>query len=109
MSVQKKSALFAAIFACFLGVASLAVAQPGPRPHGGSRPRPVPTAVMTASPPASHDAPAGEEGGAEAEHEHGLKDINWFDITNTKQPPYIAMLFNFALLIWSRGTYLTPW
>lgn len=103
MTLQKKNAVFAVIFAGFLGVASVAAAQPGPRPHGGSRPqRPVPTAAMTASPPASHEPAAvqGEEGGAEAEHEHGLKDINWFDITNTKQPPYIAMLFNFALLIW---------
>jgi F0F1-type ATP synthase membrane subunit b/b' len=102
MTLQKKSAFFAVIFAFVLGVASLAAAQPAPRPHGGSRPRPVPTAAMTASPPASHDVAAahGEEGGGEVEHEHGLKDINWFDITNTKQPPYIAMLFNFALLIW---------
>lgn len=106
MTLQKKSAFFAAIFAVFVGVASFAAAQPTPRPHGGPRPRPVPTAAMTASPPASHEVAAahgdahGEEGGGEVEHEHGLKDINWFDITNTKQPPYIAMLFNFALLIW---------
>ncbi|MEO6418288.1 MAG: hypothetical protein ABIP39_02710 [Polyangiaceae bacterium] len=60
---------------------------------------------MTASAPSFDVAQAsghetGEEAGNHAEHEHALEDINWFDITNTKQPPYIAMLFNFALLIW---------
>lgn len=83
--LQKKSAIFAAIFACSLGVVSLATAS--------------------SSAPTSHEPAAahagGEEGSAgEAEHEHGLKDINWFDITNTKQPPYIAMLFNLGLLVW---------
>ncbi len=108
MNAMKKKAVFAAIFACLLGIVSLASAQHGPRPHGGVRPQHgTPTGAMTASPSAAggsdvaHEPTAGhgEEGG-EAEHEHGLKDINWFDITNTKQPPYIAMLFNFALLIW---------
>lgn len=106
MSALKKKAAFAAVFVCLLGIVSLASAQHGPRPHGGARPqRPAP--AMTASTPSSahssNNEPAaahGEEGGGEAEHEHGLKDINWFDITNSKQPPYIAMLFNFALLIW---------
>jgi F-type H+-transporting ATPase subunit b len=104
MNAMKKKAIFAAIFACLLGIVSLASAQHGPRPHGGARPqRPAPNAAMTASAPGSdvaHESAAHGEEGGEAEHEHGLKDINWFDITNTKQPPYIAMLFNFALLIW---------
>lgn len=37
------------------------------------------------------------EGGEHAEHELG--PINWTDTSNKKQPPYIAMLINFAALL----------
>lgn len=40
-------------------------------------------------------ATAGEHGGGE----HELKPVNWTDVSNKKQPPYIAMLVNFALLL----------
>src|SRR6185437_3383342 len=100
----KKHAVFAAIFGCLLGIVSLASAQHGPRPNGAARPhRPVTTlSAAPSSADVAHEPTAahGEEGGEQVVHEHGLKDINWFDITNTKQPPYIAMLFNFGLLIW---------
>lgn len=62
--------------------------------------------------PAHHSAePAAAGGGAdEAEHaegaaheghgDHGPADINWATFGNSKQPPYIASLINFAILLW---------
>lgn len=47
-----------------------------------------------------HTAPAG--GGHGGAHEgHGEPgDINWFSFGNPKQPPYVANLINFAILMW---------
>jgi F-type H+-transporting ATPase subunit b len=48
---------------------------------------------------------AGEHGGGEGKgnategHEHGPAPINWFDFSNKEQPPYGAMLINFAILM----------
>lgn len=63
--------------------------------------------------PAAHGAHAGHGAGTEhgtgehaaAEHgehgggEHELQPINWVDTSNKKQPPYLAMAVNFALLL----------
>lgn len=57
------------------------------------------------SAPAAHGehATAGEHGehatGAHAGGEHAPEPINWTDTSNKKQPPYIAMLVNFAVLL----------
>jgi F-type H+-transporting ATPase subunit b len=36
---------------------------------------------------------------AENAHEHGPGDINWADFSNTKQPPFAAVVINFGLLM----------
>jgi F-type H+-transporting ATPase subunit b len=47
-----------------------------------------------------HAAPPPPEGKADAEHEEERpKDINWVDFGNKAQPPYLASLVNFAILV----------
>lgn len=57
--------------------------------------------------PAAHGAASGHDDhhGAAAAHggghdDHGPKDINWFDFDKPKQPPYIAYVINFGILMW---------
>jgi F-type H+-transporting ATPase subunit b len=49
-------------------------------------------------------AASGEHGehasGGHAGGEHPPGDINWFDFDKPKQPPYIAYIINFAILMW---------
>ena len=71
-----RARLGAVVLACFLALSARASAQPA-HPQGDT---------------SAHEL--GEEHeGAEP------KDMNWFDTSNKKQPPYIAALFNFALLL----------
>jgi F-type H+-transporting ATPase subunit b len=60
-----------------------------------------PSAAPAHGEPAAH--PGGEvrghEGhGAGGHDEHGPKPINWVDFSNKEQPPYAALLINFAIL-----------
>lgn len=79
-------------------------------PHAAEH-APTVTATEAHEAPAAHGAQAGhgtEHGAAAhggehgAEHgggEHELQPINWVDTSNKKQPPYLAMAVNFALLL----------
>jgi len=49
-------------------------------------------------------ASEGEEA-SEGEGEHALKSINWTDLSNTKQVPYVVYFGNFALLIFIYVTF----
>ncbi|WP_394826317.1 hypothetical protein [Pendulispora albinea] len=48
---------------------------------------------------AEHGEGGGHGQGAHEGH-HGPGDINWFTFGNPKQPPLIANLINFAILVW---------
>jgi len=53
------------------------------------------SSLSFAAPPAHGGSAASEHGGGH----HGPGHINWTDTDNKKQPPYIALLVNFAVLL----------
>lgn len=60
-----------------------------------------PQAIRNGETPETANAAGGADAteAQEAEGEHALKPINWTDFDNKKQVPYVAYLFNFALLV----------
>jgi F-type H+-transporting ATPase subunit b len=93
---------------CFAAsLAHAASAQPSHvDPHGN--PHGAVVDVSPANAPALGNPHSGATSGghAEAVHaehaaaaEHGPGDINWTDFSNKKQPPYAAVVINFALLM----------
>lgn len=73
------------VIAALVLTPTLASAQPAHHVH----PVPAPSAAVD------------EGGGKPVEEEHGPRPIKFWDtqILNNKEPPYAAMLFNFALLV----------
>ncbi|MBK6692078.1 MAG: ATP synthase F0 subunit B [Myxococcales bacterium] len=51
-----------------------------------------------AAAPGGHGGGHAKGGDAHGGGHHELAPINWFDISNKKQPPYLALVVNFALL-----------
>jgi F0F1-type ATP synthase membrane subunit b/b' len=98
-------ALIAVLAALLAPALARAVQQPG-------RSRPAPHGPRTPAPPHTHDPGVvgeiergGREVTKEAEHESDEPaDMNIADFSNDKQPPYLAALINFGLLV---GLYYT--
>lgn len=89
-AVRSTIAAFAA--SVVLTFASIAAAQ-----H--QEPAAQPGHAMPAAHGDTHGTAAGGEHGAAAGGEHALGPINWFDTSNKKQPPFLAMAINFAVLL----------
>ncbi len=115
--MKRSSAFFALVVAASaaIGLASLpalAQQQPAPRPlprmHASPPPAPpsrAPAAAHEAAnavkPGASEKGAAESSGAAEAEAEeeaHAPKPINWVDISNKEQPPWVFMALNVLIL-----------
>lgn len=91
MIAVKRLALVA-VTAASLSIAGLALAAP-PAPHS---PHGETGHDGHGAPASGHGASAaGGHGGGH----HGPAPINWTDTSNKKQPPYIALVVNFALLV----------
>lgn len=92
-----------ALIAAFLLATGSASAQQHGQPRGAPHPVPrgsVAHPIASAHPVASASASAGHEEGEEhAEEHHELGPINWFDFTNSKQPPWGTYAINLALLL----------
>jgi F-type H+-transporting ATPase subunit b len=68
----------------------------GPAAHGLRRP---PHALPGAQRPEMTGGSVVAVPPKEEAEEHGPKEINWVDFDNKEQPPYLAALINFAILI----------
>ena len=84
----------------------LATGSASAQQHGQPRgtPHPVPRGsvahpMSSVHPVASASAAHHEEGEEHAEEHHELGPINWFDFTNSKQPPWGTYAINLALLL----------
>lgn len=93
--IRRIPAVAAALALVALSFASVAAAQHGEAPAAHA-------------PAAGHAAPAtgtghgdthGAKAGELAGEDHALAPINWTDTGNKKQPPFLAMAINFAVLL----------
>lgn len=75
-----------------LSFASIATAQHGEAPA-------VHAPATGAGQGDGHGAKASAKSGEHAGEEHALAPINWTDVGNKKQPPFLAMAINFAVLL----------